>query len=298
MFIERFIQYLQFEKRFSPHTVTAYRQDLNQFNDFLVSDSEDLLVISHQDVRSWMLALMEQGSEAKTVNRKLSVLRSFYKFLQREELIRNNPMVHIKTPRVPKRLPIVIDEKKMDSLLDSDSLCDDPIFENNFGGMRNRLILELLYGTGMRRSELVNLKDQDVNLYEQSIKVLGKRNKERVIPVGGPLITLIKDYIREKLSQNFNNKASSLIVTNEGKDAYPQFIYRIVKSSLSKISTQNKRSPHILRHTFATALLNRGADLNAIKELLGHSSLAATQIYTHNSVEKLKSIYKQAHPKA
>ena len=293
MFIERFIQYLQFEKRFSPHTVSAYRQDLTQFKDFLVSDGLELLIISHGDVRSWMLVLMEQGSEAKTVNRKLSVLRSFYKFLQREELIQNNPMVHIKAPKIPKRLPVVMDEQKMDSLLDGDL-----VFENNFGGMRDRLILELLYGTGMRLSELVNLKDQDVNLYEQYIKVLGKRNKERIIPVGSPLIKLIKGYMGEKLSQNFDNKATSLIVTNQGNNAYPQFIYRIVKSTLSKISTQSKRSPHVLRHTFATALLNRGADLNAIKELLGHSSLAATQIYTHNSVEKLKSIYKQAHPKA
>jgi len=293
MFIERFISYLQFEKRFSPHTVTAYRHDLSQFNDFLTSDGLDILTISHQEVRSWILALMEQGSEAKTVNRKLSVLRSFYKFLQREELIQNNPMVHIKAPRIPKRLPVVIDEQKMDSLLDSVT-----VFEDNFGGIRNRLILELLYGTGMRLSELVNLTDQDVNLYEQNIKVLGKRNKERIIPVGSPLIKLIKDYIREKLSQNFDNKASSLIVTNEGNNAYSQFIYRIVKLSLSQISTQAKRSPHILRHSFATALLTRGADLTAIKELLGHSSLAATQVYTHNSVEKLKSIYKQAHPKA
>jgi integrase/recombinase XerC len=150
----------------------------------------------------------------------------------------------------------------------------------------------------MRLSELVNLTDQDVNLYEQYIKVLGKRNKERIIPVGIPLIKLIKDYMREKLTQNFDNKGGSLIVTNEGNNAYPQFIYRIVKLSLSQISTQTKRSPHILRHSFATALLNKGADLNAIKELLGHSSLAATQVYTHNSVEKLKSIYKQAHPKA
>ena len=293
MFIERFISYLQFEKRFSPHTVTAYRHDLSQFNDFLTSDGLDILTISHQEVRSWMLALMEQGSEAKTVNRKLSVLRSFYKFLQREELIQGNPMVHIKAPRIPKRLPIVVDEQKMDSLLDSEH-----IFEDNFGGIRNRLILELLYGTGMRLSELVYLTDQDVNLYEQYIKVLGKRNKERMIPVGSPLIKLIKEYMREKLSQNFDNKARSLIVTNEGNNAYPQFIYRIVKLSLSQISTQAKRSPHILRHSFATALLNRGADLNAIKELLGHSSLAATQVYTHNSVEKLKAIYKQAHPKA
>ena len=293
MFIERFISYLQFEKRFSPHTVSAYRHDLSQFNDFLTIDGLDILTISHQEVRSWMLALMEQGSEAKTVNRKLSVLRSFYKFLQREELIKCNPMSLIKAPRIPKRLPVVMDEQKMDSLLDSDH-----IFEDNFAGIRDRLIIELLYGTGMRLSELVNLTEQDVNLYEQYIKVLGKRNKERIIPVGSPLIKLIGDYMTKKLSQNFDNKARSLIVTNEGNNAYPQFIYRTVKSSLSQISTQTKRSPHILRHSFATALLNRGADLNAIKELLGHSSLAATQVYTHNSVEKLKAIYKQAHPKA
>ena len=293
MFIEQFISYLQFEKRFSSHTVTAYRKDLSQFTDFLNIDGLNLLSISHQEVRSWMLALMELGCEAKTVSRKLSVLRSFYKFLQREELIRINPMVHVKAPRIPKRLPVVMDEQKMDSLLDSDH-----VFEDNFAGKRNRIILELLYGTGMRLSELVNLTDQDVNLYEQYIKVLGKRNKERIIPVGIPLIKLIKDYMKEKLTQNFDNKGGSLIVTNEGNNAYPQFIYRIVKSSLSQISTQSKRSPHILRHSFATALLNKGADLNAIKELLGHSSLAATQVYTHNSVEKLKSIYKQAHPKA
>lgn len=293
MFIEKFIRYLQFEKRFSPHTLIAYRQDLNQFNEFLAADELDVITISHRDVRSWMLALMEQGSEAKTVNRKLSVLRSFYKFLQREDLRSNNPMIHIKAPKIPKRLPVIMDEQKMDILLDGDLT-----FAHNFGGMRDRLILELLYGTGIRLSELVSLKDEDVNIYEQHIKVLGKRNKERIIPVSAPLIKLIKDYIKEKLSQNFDNKASSLIVTNEGNNAYPKFIYRIVKSSLSKISTQEKKSPHVLRHSFATALLNKGADLNAIKELLGHSSLAATQVYTHNSVEKLKSIYKQAHPKA
>lgn len=293
MFIERFIQYLQFEKRFSPHTVTAYRQDLNQFNNFLVSDELTPDSITHQDVRSWMLDLMEKGSEAKTINRKISVLRSFYKFLQREGLMQNDPMIHVRTPKIPKRLPVVVEEQKLDVLLD-----DELAFGNDFNGIRNRLIMELLYGTGMRLSELVNLKDQDVNIYEQYIKVLGKRNKERVIPVSNPLIKLIKEYLKEKLNQNFDNKAPALIVTNEGKGAYPKFIYRIVKSSLSEISTQDKKSPHVLRHTFATTLLNKGADLNAIKELLGHSSLAATQVYTHNSVEKLKSIYKQAHPKA
>lgn len=293
MFIERFTQYLQFEKRFSPHTVSAYQQDLNQFNDFLIPDKLDLLSITHHDVRGWMLGLMEQGLEAKTVNRKLSVLRSFYKFLQREEIISVNPMVHVKAPKIPKRLPVIIEEKKMNSLLDSKL-----VFADDFNGVRNRLILELLYGTGIRLAELVSLKDEDINLYEQYIKVLGKRNKERIIPVAAPLIKLIKDYLHEKLSQNFDNKESSLIVTNKGRNAYPQFIYQIVKSSLSHITTQDKKSPHVLRHTFATALLNNGADLNAIKELLGHSSLAATQVYTHNSVEKLKAIYKQAHPKA
>jgi integrase/recombinase XerC len=293
MFIERFIRYLQFEKRFSPHTVTAYRQDLIQFNDFLILDGLDMLMISHQNVRVWILNLMENGYEAKTVNRKISVLRSFYKFLQREDLIKNNPMIHVRAPKIPKRLPVIVEEQKMDLLLDN-----AVIFSNDFNGNRNRLILELLYGTGMRLSELVYLKEGDINIYEQHIKVLGKRNKERIIPVSGPLVKLIKDYLKEKETQNFDNKAASLIVTNQGNDAYPKFIYRIVNLSLSAISTQNKKSPHILRHTFATALLNHGADLNAIKELLGHSSLAATQVYTHNSVEKLKSIYKQAHPKA
>ena len=293
MFIERFIRYLQFEKRFSSHTVIAYTHDLNQFNDFLALQELDLLSATYHDVRGWMLDLMDQGFEAKTVNRKISVLRSFYKFLQREELTQSNPMAQIRAPKVPKRLPVVIEEQKLDVLLDSEKS-----FSDDFGGRRDRLILELLYGTGMRLSELVGLKDQDVYIYEQYIKVLGKRNKERIIPLGSPLVKLVKEYFQEKLSQNFYNKAASLIVTNEGKAAYPQFIYRIVKKSLSDISTQHKKSPHILRHTFATSLLNKGADLNAIKELLGHSSLAATQVYTHNSIEKLKSVYKQAHPKA
>lgn len=293
MFIERFIRYLQFEKRFSPHTVTAYQKDLDQFSDFLVYAGSESLTITHQQVRSWMVELMEQGNEARTINRKISSLRSYYKFLQREALIENNPMTYIRAPKIPKRLPVVITEQKMDILLDGGN-----VFSDDFPGLRDRLVIELLYGTGIRLAELVNLNDKDINIYEQQIKVLGKRNKERIIPINSSLTKLIGDYKHQKLSENFDNKASSLIVTNEGKDAYPKFIYRIVRSVLSVISTHDKKSPHILRHSFATSLLNRGADLNAIKELLGHSSLAATQVYTHNSVEKLKSIYKQAHPKA
>jgi integrase/recombinase XerC len=293
MFIERFIRYLQFEKRFSPNTVIAYNKDLYQFSEFINSIEPDLLSISHQQVRTWIVSLMDNGIEPKSINRKISSLRSFYKFLQREGLINSSPMLHVKAPKIPKRLPVVITEQKMDSLLDADN-----VFSDDFEGHRNRLILELLYGTGMRLSELVSLSNEDVNIYENQIKVLGKRNKERIIPISKVLADLIADYQVLKNNLDFNIKSSSLIVTNDGKAVYPKFIYRVVHSILSIISTQDKKSPHILRHSFATTLLNRGADLNAIKELLGHSSLAATQVYTHNSVEKLKSIYKQAHPKA
>ena len=293
MFIEQFIQYLKFEKRFSPLTVTAYQKDLNQFLVFLAVPESELLNITHQQVRSWMVELMDHGNEAKTVNRKVSSLRSFYKFLQRNEMILINPMTQVRAPKIPKRLPVVITEQKMDTLLDGGF-----DFSDDFAGLRDRLIIELLYGTGIRLAELVGLRDDDIDAYEQQIRVLGKRNKQRIIPVHASLAKLITDYKFQKLSQGFDNKSSTLIVTDKGRDVYPKFIYRTVKTVLSTISTHDKKSPHILRHSFATSLLNRGADLNAIKELLGHSSLAATQVYTHNSVEKLKSIYKQAHPKA
>jgi integrase/recombinase XerC len=293
MFIEQFIRYLQFEKRFSPHTVTAYKNDLDQFSQYIVSFQSELLNVTHQHVRTWIVSLMDDGIEARTINRKISSLRSFYKFLQRENLIGNSPMIYVRAPKIPKRLPIVITEQKMDILLDAQD-----VFSNDFQGMRDRLIVELLYGTGMRLSELVNLSEYDINVYEQQIKVLGKRNKERIIPISNSLTKLISDYQLQKLNQNFDNNSAALIVTNQGNKVYAKFIYRTVNLVLSFISTHDKKSPHILRHSFATSLLNRGADLNAIKELLGHSSLAATQVYTHNSVEKLKSIYKQAHPKA
>lgn len=293
MFIEQFIQYLKFEKRFSPLTVTAYQKDLNQFLVFIAVPESELLNITHQQVRSWMVELMDHGNEAKTINRKVSSLRSFYKFLQRNEMIMTNPMTQVRAPKIPKRLPVVITEQKMDTLLDGGF-----DFSDDFAGLRDRLIIELLYGTGIRLAELVGLRDDDIDAYEQQIRVLGKRNKQRIIPVHASLAKLITDYKFQKLSQGFDNKSSTLIVTDKGRDVYPKFIYRTVKTVLSTISTHDKKSPHILRHSFATSLLNRGADLNAIKELLGHSSLAATQVYTHNSVEKLKSIYKQAHPKA
>jgi integrase/recombinase XerC len=293
MFIAQFIQYLQFEKRFSQLTVTSYQNDLQQFINFLSISESELLTVTHLQVRSWMLTLMDEGNEAKTVNRKISSLRSFYRFLQRNELIKSNPMTQVISPKIPKRLPVVITEQKMDTLLDGGFE-----FSVGFPGLRDRLIIELLYGTGIRLAELVGLKDEDIDSYGQQIKVLGKRNKQRIIPVHSSLAKLIAEYKIQKINQNFDNKGNTLIVTDTGRDIYSKFVYRTVRTVLSAVSTHDKRSPHILRHSFATSLLNRGADLNAIKELLGHSSLAATQVYTHNSVEKLKAIYKQSHPKA
>ena len=293
MFIKRFIKYIQFEKKFSVHTVTAYEKDISQFLEFLERVELDIQTISHTHVRSWMIDLLEKGVEAKTINRKISCLRSFYKFLLREQLVLQNPLMQVKVPKIPKRLPVFVEEEKMDMLLDGDN-----IFNDDFDGIRSRLIIELLYGTGIRLSELISLKEMDIDVYEKSIKVLGKRNKERVIPINFSLMNLIGQYVIVKKKQHFDNKSSVLIVTNKGQLVYPKFIYRVVKAYLSLVSTNEKKGPHTLRHSFATALLNRGADMNAIKELLGHASLAATQVYTHNSVERLKLVYKQAHPKA
>lgn len=292
MFIERFIKYLQFEKRFSPHTVLAYQKDLQQFSGFLEQRKLNFTAADHTHIKSWLVELLDQGADAKTVNRKASSLRTFYRFLLQQQVLVKNPMLQVQSLKTAKRLPVVMEEQNMDALLDSETA-----FESNFAGLRDRLVLEILYGTGVRCSELVNLKETDIDSFNQQLKVLGKRNKERIIPINKSLMKLIEEYMLAKKGKGVDNKSSALIVTNEGKSAYPKFIYRIVKSYLSTISTSDKRSPHVLRHTFATSLLNHGAELNAIKELLGHASLAATQIYTHNSVERLKTIYKQAHPK-
>ena len=293
MLIERFLRYIKFEKKFSLHTLTAYSKDIYQFAEFLQSAALEIHTVSHTHIRAWMVQLLEQGLGAKTINRKISCLRSLYKFLVREKIIEQDPVAQVRVPKIPKRLPIFVDEQKLDTLLDHQT-----IFNNDFDGMRSRLIIELLYGTGMRLSELIGLKDLDIDLYEKTVKVLGKRNKERIIPIHTSLVSMINEFIIEKKKQNFYTEASAFIVTNRGEKVYPQFIYRIVKTYLALVSTNEKQSPHSLRHSFATALLNRGADLNAIKVLLGHSSLAATQVYTHTSVDRLKAVYKQAHPKA
>jgi integrase/recombinase XerC len=245
-----------------------------------------------------MVQLMDQGISPRSVNRKVATLRKYFKFLLQEGDITVNPTSRINAPKVPKNLPVVVDGDKLTGMLDGKLDGAEKIFTDDFQGIRDKLIIEMLFGTGIRLAELTGIKETDINFYENTIKVLGKRNKQRIIPLNTELVLLLKKYIELKKSENFNNNTLTFIVTNKGTNIYPKLIYNTVQRYLSNISTQNKKSPHVLRHTFATSLLNKGADLNAIKELLGHANLSATQIYTHNSVERLKSIYKQAHPKA
>ena len=303
MFLERFIQYIKFEKRYSLHTVSAYESDLDQFMLFLNSSGNAGVVpepavthpsqINYHDIRNWMVELIGQKLTARSVNRKMATLRKYFKFLLQEGVITENPTSKVRSQKIPKKLPVIVEGDRLAQMLDSSE-----VFGADFTGQRDKLVVEMLFGTGMRLAELLGLKDQDINDYEGTLKVLGKRNKERIIPINTELRILLGKYLELKKNQNFDNNSATLIVTSKGADAYPKLIYSIVHKYLSNISTQDKRSPHVLRHTFATSLLNNGADLNSIKELLGHANLSATQIYTHNSVERLKSIYKQAHPKA
>ena len=292
MFLEQFIKYLTFEKRYSQHTIIAYKKDLLQFQQHLTLSEIEIQLANHQTIRSWVIDLMDNDLDSRSINRKISTLRSFYKFLQKEKIILDNPVQKVLAPKTAKKLPVFISDEKISNLLDSN------IFNDDFEGLRDKLVIELLFGTGIRLSELLGLKTNNVYLIERTIKVLGKRNKERIIPINLSLSNLLNQYIVEKNKQEYSNNPEVLIVTNTGTQGYPKLIYRIVQKYLSTISTQEKKSPHILRHSFATSLLNKGADINAIKDLLGHANLAATQVYTHNSIERLKSIYKQAHPKA
>lgn len=293
MFLEQFLKYLQYEKRYSKHTLIAYKNDLSQYHLFLDTLEQTALTANHHTIRSWIVSLMDENIDARSINRKISTLRSFYKFLVKEKLLEENPVLKVQTPKAAKKLPSFIPDDKLSSLLDSDE-----VFESGFSGLRDKLVIELLFGTGIRLSELLSIKESDIHTQEKTLKVLGKRNKERIIPINHSLLDLMLTYRVEKNIQDFTNNSEFFIVTNSGSSAYPNFIYRLVQKYLSKISTQEKKSPHVLRHSFATSLLNKGADINAIKDLLGHANLAATQVYTHNSIERLKSIYKQAHPKA
>ncbi len=297
MFLERYINFLTFEKRYSQHTITAYTTDLNQFFNFLETLNFSVKEVKHFQLRAWMVSLIDQKITPKSINRKISVIKGYFKFLNSEGILNTNPAVLLNTPKIPKKLPIYIQEQKIQTLLNQEEITDSKI-NNTFKTLRDKLIVDLLFSTGIRLAELLSLREADVDAYQSCIKVLGKRSKERIIPITKVLLNAINTYLLQKRVQKFNNKSEFLIVTDKGNQAYSKMIYRIVHQQLSKISTHEKRSPHILRHSFATSLLNNGADINAIKELLGHANLSATQIYTHNSIEKLKSIYKQAHPKA
>ncbi|OOQ56460.1 tyrosine-type recombinase/integrase [Mucilaginibacter pedocola] len=303
MFLGKFIRYIQYEKRYSPHTVAAYQSDLEQFFQFLNPEGQEATIthpaeITHHDIRNWMTA--DEALAPRSLNRKLATLRKYFKFLLAEGDIKVNPTSRLTALKTPKNLPTVVESGKLTDMLDGkldDEERGEAIFSDDFAGIRDKTVIELLFGTGIRLAELLGLKKSDINFYENTIKVLGKRNKQRIVPLNNELAQQLKVYMEAQESENFHNNSLTFIVTNKGEAAYPKLIYLIVQKYLSNISTQSKKSPHVLRHTFATTLLNNGADLAAIKELLGHANLSATQIYTHNSVERLKSIYKQAHPR-
>jgi integrase/recombinase XerC len=289
-----FIQYIKFEKRFSPHTVMAYESDLDQFFKYALGtyETESPADINHSMVRSWIVSMMENKITPKSITRKVTALKSFYKFLLRNGDITINPMQKVQAPKISKRLPVYVEEQNMKILF------SEVDFGKGFLGLRDRMLMELFYATGMRLSELVNLEEKNFDLSNCHVKVLGKRNKERLIPFADHLKALVKQYLHEKSIQSFTEQSARFFVEKDGKAIGPKKPYTIVNKYLKQATTISKKSPHVLRHTFATHMLNNGADLNSVKELLGHANLAATQIYTHNTIEKLKQVYKQAHPRA
>lgn len=293
--LQGFLNYLEFERRYSPLTLNAYHKDLEQFFLFLESDYEIKMEasITDQMIRSWLAHLMDKGLSSKSVNRKISSIKSYFRYLLRQGVVKTNPSILIQGPRQKKRLPVFVEERKMELLIHKEIDCE------NFEEVRNQLIMELFYSTGIRRAELIGLTMANVDLKLNQIKVLGKRDKERIIPIGNYLNSIFETYFKLRQKIAYQEEARKWVFLSEkGKKMYPRLVYRIVNSYLSSVSTQDKKSPHVLRHTFATHMLNNGADLNAVKELLGHASLAATQIYTHNTIDKLKKVYQQAHPKA
>ena len=288
MYLEDFINYIKSEKRFSNHTITSYETDLNQFFNFIqleyqITKPQD---VSFKLIRNWISSLLENNLKSTSVNRKISSLKSYYKFLIVSNYVDTNPTLKLISPKSSKRLPVFVEKDNMDSLFDKD------FFEDSYEGKRDKLIIELFYFTGMRLSELINIKTSDIDKVNSQIKVIGKRNKERLIPITFNTLKDLNEFI------NFYEIENFLFSEGDGKKLYSKKVYRIVNKYLAKISSIKKKSPHVLRHSFATHMLNNGADINAIKEILGHANLSATQIYTHNSIKKLKNVHKQAHPKA
>ena len=293
MLIDSFLDYLFLERNYSKRTIVSYGTDLKEFEDYLKEDGTvpDFVQVDARRVRSWVVRLMDEGRAATSVNRKLSTLRSFYRFLLKRGVVTVDPMLKVVGPQKKKPLPSFVREKDMNRLL------DEIPFEDGFEGCRDRLILEVFYTTGMRLSELIGLNEADVDFSAKLIKVTGKRNKQRIIPFADELLEDLLVY-QELKKRTFSDETDAFFVLKDGKRMYPMKIYRIVKRNLSKVVALKKRSPHVLRHTFATAMLNGNAELRVVKELLGHESLVTTEVYTHTTFEELKKVYEQAHPRA
>ncbi len=292
--IQAFLNYLKFEKRYSSHTLVSYETDLSDFFGYIhIQFGETSLnKINHSFIRSWLAGLKDKGLTSKSINRKISSLKSFFKYHLKTGTIEVSPMVNVMSPKVSKRLPVFLKEADTKNLIEALNRSTE-----DWKGLNAKMIITLFYETGMRLSELIMLKDSQIDFSRSQIKVLGKGNKERIIPISKSSIAAVKDYQSLK-KKNFEATDDFLLVTDKGKKLYPKYAYLLVTHYLGQASTLDKKSPHVLRHTFATHLMNNGADLNAVKELLGHSSLASTQVYTHNTIEKLKDIHKKAHPKA
>ena len=288
MYIDEFLNYIKSEKRYSDLTIISYKTDLVQFNNFLLNSCSitNPNQVDFKIVRSWISSLVESDLQSSSINRKISALKSFYRFLEISDYSTYNPTLKVIAPKISKKLPVFVEKSNINDLLDKE------FFENDFCGHRDKLIIEVFYFTGIRLTELLNIRLNDIDYINSSLKVLGKRNKERIIPLAYAVLNKIKLFVK-----NYN--LNSYLFTNEDKNKlYPKKVYRIVNKYISLVSSAKKKSPHILRHSFATHMLNNGADLNAIKELLGHANLSATQVYTHNTIAKLKEVYKQAHPRS
>ncbi|WP_299017350.1 tyrosine-type recombinase/integrase [uncultured Polaribacter sp.] len=290
--ITSFLEYIQLEKQYSEHTVTAYKNDLLDFKDFCTTefDQEDLNEINYAQIRSWIVSLVNQNIANNSINRKVSALKSYYKFLQKTAQITINPLARHKALKVQKKMQVPFTSSEINGVLQNIGE------EQNFVSLRNKLIVELFYSTGIRRAELINIKQSDVDLSQKTIKILGKRNKERLVPLIELVVNTIQNYIEAR--QKYQKEEDFLLLTEKGNKLYETLVYRVINSYFSKVSLKVKKSPHILRHSFATHLLNEGANLNSVKELLGHSSLASTQVYTHNSLDAIKKVYNNAHPRS
>lgn len=290
--IDAFLEYISLEKKYSVHTSTAYKNDLFSFRDFLVKEySQDNLLEAHySQIRSWIVSLVDSDMSNRTINRKVSSLKSFYKFAQKTNKIDVSPLVKHKALKTQKKVQVSFTSKEINTVINQIAI------DTDFTSTRNKLIVELFYSTGIRRAELINIKDKDISFSDRTIKVLGKRNKERFVPLLTSVIQTLKKYL--ELKKEFTIGEEELFITKTGNKIYETLVYRVINSYFSKISSKEKKSPHILRHSFATHLLNEGADLNSVKELLGHSSLASTQVYVQNSLDVIKKVYNQAHPRS